>query len=564
MSMDTFFTAQSLTNGGAANQIVATNGLVTGKGSITSGDIDTQNFLDFILTQLSGEGEGAQFGEDLQNNLNNGQASIVIKNNQVMVQDLSLDQAAFDGQQINIQELLASGDVIELKDLMGQELGQDDISKLAAMFGIEPKVIEHITQMAPELDLEMTLNGMQNDSTQIEGQNAINTLLSQVDQGDTTLVNDTDMSLEETLFLNKSALEDILNSIEIQDGMIVENEEISGELAALLNLNLTPQQISAIEQAQLNGEDITLEGMFSTIVSLVTPQKSNVGLDVSAPSASQQISERLSNINAASGNGSEQNLQLEQIAKYLQNFKEGNVEGGLKGGVETNANAAQNTQSQIGSPALTQNGSTQNTSFESMLQGWPFDSSGTLFSGADGSFSQELSASNPASANATQMGTLTSLIGQSQGATHAHPATKLVAVTMQKAASNGENTKLNIQLDPPELGRIEVQMNFSKEKGMKASIMVEKPETYMMLQRDSASLERALQEMGLEQDGGINFELAEQGFDFQQDNQRGGGHDHGGTGTSNSSTTQELEIIETAMTWQVDPETGHTRYDILV
>jgi hypothetical protein len=102
-----------------------------------------------------------------------------------------------------------------------------------------------------------------------------------------------------------------------------------------------------------------------------------------------------------------------------------------------------------------------------------------------------------------------------------------------------------------------------KDKTVKAIVTAEKPETHMMLQRDAQVLERALQEAGLDADGGLSFELAEHGFDFDQHNQRGGGHDEGGTG-SGLNDGEEVEIIESTMTWHVDPETGHTRYDLWV
>ena len=104
-------------------------------------------------------------------------------------------------------------------------------------------------------------------------------------------------------------------------------------------------------------------------------------------------------------------------------------------------------------------------------------------------------------------------------------------------------------------------MTFGKDKTVKAIVTAEKPEKYMMLQRDAHTLERALQTAGLDADGGLSFELAEHGFDFDHQNQRGGGHDNGGTGSSDYAD-EELEIIESTMTWHVDPETGHMRYDI--
>ena len=118
---------------------------------------------------------------------------------------------------------------------------------------------------------------------------------------------------------------------------------------------------------------------------------------------------------------------------------------------------------------------------------------------------------------------------------------------------------MTFQLDPPELGRVRIQMSFSKDKSLKATIIAEKPESYMMLQRDAQTLERMLHDAGMDGGANLNFELAEQGFDFDQNNQRGGGHDQGGTGHDG----ENVELIQSTMTWHIDPQTGHMRYDIL-
>ncbi|HOO82287.1 MAG TPA: flagellar hook-length control protein FliK [Alphaproteobacteria bacterium] len=199
----------------------------------------------------------------------------------------------------------------------------------------------------------------------------------------------------------------------------------------------------------------------------------------------------------------------------------------------------------------------------SVLQNWPFPAGSTLFSAFE--FGQELTDQyglNTTSSAPSTLGTLTSAITQAQSAANAHPATQMVAVTLQKAAGAGENKTLTLQLEPPELGRVQVKMTFGADKTVKAVLLSEKPETHMMLQRDAQTLERALQGIELDSDGGLQFELAEHGFDFDQNNQRGGGHDRGGTGAGEDADGVE-ESIETTMTWQVDPETGHMRYDIV-
>ena len=161
----------------------------------------------------------------------------------------------------------------------------------------------------------------------------------------------------------------------------------------------------------------------------------------------------------------------------------------------------------------------------------------------------------------------TNIAQQAQQAGHPHPATQMVASKITKAAAKGQDTTLRIRLNPPELGRMSIKMEFNNEtKAVKASIVVEKPETYMMMQRDAHLLEKALQDAGLETDSSsLNFELAQDGNEFDQ-NGRHGGHSDGNsphnTGTEHDDGDEE--IIETTLDWYVDPNTGAMRYDTLV
>lgn len=152
---------------------------------------------------------------------------------------------------------------------------------------------------------------------------------------------------------------------------------------------------------------------------------------------------------------------------------------------------------------------------------------------------------------------LTSQAGQ------AHPATQTVAAHLTKAASNGNGNRMTLHLDPPELGRVEVRLEFGREKTVKAHLIIEKPETYLMLQRDAAALERALQNAGLETDhSSLDYQMAADDYAF---NTGGEGRGNGGSEGSDSNRDGEEseEVIETTMSWQVDAETGHVRYNIL-
>ncbi len=152
------------------------------------------------------------------------------------------------------------------------------------------------------------------------------------------------------------------------------------------------------------------------------------------------------------------------------------------------------------------------------------------------------------------------VITQSQSAAHAHPATQAVSVSIQKAVKAGENTDIKMQLDPPELGRVEVKMSIDKDHKTKIVLTAEKPETYMMLQKDAHLLERAMADAGLSADSGdLQFEMASDNHDFGGNNAN---HGRGGS-TGNSNTNEDADIINSTMTWQVDPNTGHMRYNIM-
>jgi flagellar hook-length control protein FliK len=86
-----------------------------------------------------------------------------------------------------------------------------------------------------------------------------------------------------------------------------------------------------------------------------------------------------------------------------------------------------------------------------------------------------------------------------------------VAVTIAVQAQSGKN-RFEIRLDPPELGRIDVQLNVDSRGTVSSRLIVERPETLSLLVRDAPQLQRALQDAGLSTAGGMEFSLAGQGF----------------------------------------------------
>ena len=169
----------------------------------------------------------------------------------------------------------------------------------------------------------------------------------------------------------------------------------------------------------------------------------------------------------------------------------------------------------------------------------------------------------PMSAGTTSAPALT---GTSTGASilsGAHPASQIVAAAMLRTTQGGETKTLTVTLDPPELGRVAVRMEMGRDRSIKAVLSVEKPEALSVLQRDSHLLERALQSAGFETGGeSLTFELAQDGGAFDH-----GSGDHGtgrGEISDTSESSDEGTVIETKMTWFVDPHTGVQRYNLYV
>jgi len=112
-----------------------------------------------------------------------------------------------------------------------------------------------------------------------------------------------------------------------------------------------------------------------------------------------------------------------------------------------------------------------------------------------------------------------------QAAQGAEPAARQVAVHIARAVENGSD-RIRIQLNPAELGRVDVRMEIANDGRVTAVVAAEKPETLDLLRRDVHALEKALAEAGLKADGGsLQFSL--QGEQADQEYQADGGPSDG-------------------------------------
>jgi flagellar hook-length control protein FliK len=95
------------------------------------------------------------------------------------------------------------------------------------------------------------------------------------------------------------------------------------------------------------------------------------------------------------------------------------------------------------------------------------------------------------------------------------PTIDLLGVTI--AAKSADGIKhFDIRLDPPELGRVQVHLSLDDSGKAQASLVVDKPQTLELLQRDAGNLTRSLNDAGVSlSNNGLNFSL--RGQDRQSD-----------------------------------------------
>jgi flagellar hook-length control protein FliK len=123
------------------------------------------------------------------------------------------------------------------------------------------------------------------------------------------------------------------------------------------------------------------------------------------------------------------------------------------------------------------------------------------------------------------------------------PVTEQVAVRITNAPLAGTE-RLQIQLRPAHLGRVEVQLDFNADGRVIATVTADRPETLSQLQRDAGALDRALQQAGLDTDSGsMNFNLRNGG-----QNSAGAGNDngagHGNALPGEETAEQGTELVQ--------------------
>lgn len=88
---------------------------------------------------------------------------------------------------------------------------------------------------------------------------------------------------------------------------------------------------------------------------------------------------------------------------------------------------------------------------------------------------------------------------------------------------NGQNMQFDMRLDPPELGRVDVRLEVSRDHRVTAVVSADSPQALTELARHARELEQTLQSAGLElSDSGLSFDLRQNSEGAERgDNNRG-------------------------------------------
>ncbi len=99
---------------------------------------------------------------------------------------------------------------------------------------------------------------------------------------------------------------------------------------------------------------------------------------------------------------------------------------------------------------------------------------------------------------------------------------------------DGNNTRFELRLDPPELGRVEVKLEVSRDHRVTAVVAADSPQALSELMRHARELEQTLQSAGLElNDNGLSFDLRREPSRGENTN-----HEHRGADPSSADQAE--------------------------
>ena len=128
-----------------------------------------------------------------------------------------------------------------------------------------------------------------------------------------------------------------------------------------------------------------------------------------------------------------------------------------------------------------------------------------------------------------------------RGPAYTNP-TQSIALSIAQKAQNGVQ-QFEIRLNPPELGRVDVRLEFGKDGHVTTHLIVERPETLEMLNKDSRQLTKALEEAGVNLDNdGLSFSLKDQGGAETSHEEEASNHTHNAQDDENQAAINSADL----------------------
>ncbi len=152
------------------------------------------------------------------------------------------------------------------------------------------------------------------------------------------------------------------------------------------------------------------------------------------------------------------------------------------------------------------------------------------------------------------------------GQTFQTQATQQIYMNIQKNAM-AKIEQMTLQLEPAKLGKIEINLRFSKDGAMKAHLVLEKRETMGMLQRDANALQEALKEAGIElEDNSLSFDMAsgQEHFEKTKEQQQKTGSEFSLEMLLNNNDTAQITTNGTLLATNNINHIGNDRVNILI
>lgn len=225
---------------------------------------------------------------------------------------------------------------------------------------------------------------------------------------------------------------------------------------------------------------------------------------------------------------------------------------------QASANAAQNAMQNAASSSALLGAQKSDIQLDTGLLGQQFDqatgqslapngqaslSTGSMLAAQDVNFQKALSSVTAAAKSDAPM--------------NAKMVNEQITIAINKNVVKGLNN-FSIRLNPAELGQVDIKLEFGADGKMQASMMVENEKTLAMLQRDQSSLEKALQ------DAGINLSNKNLSFSLMKQNQENNARKFAGMGNSSNDDAGIDELTELGSMQEIRMAYSNQALDISV